>query len=320
VDAHLTFLQAAGMAPHAAHALETDPLTATLDPDLRALVDLAVLVTRHPHQVGPGVVVAAARASHSRAEYLDAVGVMVAFNFVNRVANALQVDLEINPRLHNITFLRAWAIRLIGLMIRMFVDLRPRRPRILSPDANLRHLDDLFRCTNLGPLPSFFRQLNEAAHLLEVQRVLLEEGMKLCRENFRIFVCTGAVVLDRVLNPEQDYDLRKCVTYWLQHAQAPAPERILKIAQGAAPRGFTHQEAVIFRFAHDVTCCSDRITQARVDELRTGGFGDAEILDLVIYIAIWNALARLELLLTGLEEYSESSRVSRVATKRVYCF
>src|SRR5207244_2718129 len=73
-----------------ARAFEERPTDAPVPPGLHGLVGLAVAVTRDPRSVTPARVAAAA-AGVPPAEYLDAVGVMLAFNFITRVANALGV-------------------------------------------------------------------------------------------------------------------------------------------------------------------------------------------------------------------------------------
>jgi hypothetical protein len=66
--------------------------------DLDSLVRLAVSVTGEPGRVTAADVVAAAGRVTPR-EYLDAVGVMLGFNFITRVASALGVGLDFWLRL-----------------------------------------------------------------------------------------------------------------------------------------------------------------------------------------------------------------------------
>jgi alkylhydroperoxidase family enzyme len=300
VDAHRTFLQAAGVGAGVARALESRPLTAALDEDLRALVRLAVRVTTGPAGLAPGEVAEAFRAARSEAEYLDAVGVMVAFNFVNRVANALGVETEIAPRLRGFGPLRSLALRLGALALRTLVDLRPRRLPTRPAAENLRYFDTLFHQAGLGPLPAFFARLGAAPHLLEVQRALLDENLKSFPPDAPDFLHVALVVLDEVAAPV----LRARVADRLQALGAPALAEILEAARGGAAGGLSGRERVVLRFARDVTCCSDRIGRERVEELRACGLGDAEVLDLVVLVAHWNAVGRLELLLDNLPSHS----------------
>src|SRR5437016_1691405 len=153
-----------------ARFLEQQPLKAPLEPDLRAFVALAVRVTEEPGAVQPNEVAAAAAAAHSHAEYLDAVGVIVAFNFVTRVASALGVEPEISSWLLPVERARRLGMKLLSLALRWFVDLSPRQLPIHSVTENLRRLEQLFHDAELGALPAFFQALEGAPHLLEVQR------------------------------------------------------------------------------------------------------------------------------------------------------
>src|SRR5437588_7625394 len=121
------FLQAAGMPARVARQLEKRPSAAPLDRDLRALVALAAHVTERPSEVTPAEVAATVRAAHSPAEYLDAVGVIIGFNFVTRVANALGVEPEISPWIRRTEPLRQFALKLMSLLLRRLVDLRRRQ-------------------------------------------------------------------------------------------------------------------------------------------------------------------------------------------------
>src|SRR5580704_3486696 len=102
------------MSARLTHIFENDPLAAPVAPDLRAFVALAVKVTSRPEQVTPQDVRAAFSAAQSPRQYFDAVGVMIAFNFITRVANALGVEPEIPGWMRRIEPLRQLAIRAMG--------------------------------------------------------------------------------------------------------------------------------------------------------------------------------------------------------------
>jgi alkylhydroperoxidase family enzyme len=243
-----------------------------------------------------GEVADAFRAARSEADYLAAVGVIVAFNFVNRVANALGVDPEISPRVRRREWGRSLALRLGALALRALVDLRPRGLPVRPADENLRHLDALMSQAGLGPLPDFFRRLGGAPHLLEVQRVLLDENVRRFPMDGPDFLRTALVVLNEV--PAQA--LRGRVTGRLRDQGGPSPADVLAAARGGTTAGLSPPDVAVLRFAHDVTGRSDQITRGRVDELRALGLGDADVLDLVVLVAQWNAVGRLELLLDNL--------------------
>ncbi len=75
-------------------ALERDPASAPLEPRQRALVDYALKLTRTPHSVMEGDIAALRAAGLVDAAIHDAAAVIAYFNFVNRMASGLNVELE----------------------------------------------------------------------------------------------------------------------------------------------------------------------------------------------------------------------------------
>jgi uncharacterized peroxidase-related enzyme len=71
-----------------------DPAKAKLVPHHRTLVDYAVRLTRSPESMGEEHVVLLRRAGFSDAAIHDAASVIAYYNFVNRVASGLGVQLE----------------------------------------------------------------------------------------------------------------------------------------------------------------------------------------------------------------------------------
>lgn len=75
-------------------ALERDPFAAVSDPRSRALVGLAVTLTESPDQAAQPDIESLRFAGLSDSAIHDAVAVIAYFNFVNRIALGLGVDLE----------------------------------------------------------------------------------------------------------------------------------------------------------------------------------------------------------------------------------
>ena len=286
-----------------ARALAESPTGADVDKDLRALVALAVHVTERPAGVTPEDLAAARGVARPPAEYLDAVAVIAGFNFITRVANALGVEPDIAPWVARTAAPRGWVVSLMAGALRRLVDLRPRRLARRRPEENLSALDRLFGELRLGPAPDFFGALADAPHVLETQQELLEALLTGDGPGGRggldpdTFLTAGLVVLDEVrpLLP----GLRGQVESWFEKRGAASPERILAAARGGGS-DLPLRERVVARFARDVTCWPDRITPGRVEELRRCGLEDRDILQLTYAVALWNAFARLGILLAGL--------------------
>jgi uncharacterized peroxidase-related enzyme len=75
-------------------ALERDPFTAPLDSRQRTLVTYALKLTQSPHLVAEDDINSLRRAGLSDAAIHDAAAVTAYFNFVNRTASGLGVEME----------------------------------------------------------------------------------------------------------------------------------------------------------------------------------------------------------------------------------
>jgi alkylhydroperoxidase family enzyme len=282
---------------------ESDPTAAPVDPDLRAFVALAVKVTARPQEVTPEDVRAAYSAALSPRQYLDAVAVMITFNFITRVANALGVEPEIPAWMRRVEPLRRLGLRAMAFFFKMFVDLGPRGVQGPTPSEHLAALRTLFIDLRLGDLPAWLQRLSCAPPLLAALRELLESLVRRDTAAGTIgldaneFMAIGRTVLRSIPNAET---LTTLADDW-----RPAPP--------AGPDD--GRAALIGRFAKDVALRSYALTRERVDELRAAGLDDAEVLDVVVSAALWGAAARIEVLtscLPALEAGDE--KVPRSAT------
>ena len=74
--------------------MKRDYRRARLTPRQKALARFAVKVTRKPASVRPGDLAALRKQGLSDRDILDAVQVISYFNYINRIADALGIDLE----------------------------------------------------------------------------------------------------------------------------------------------------------------------------------------------------------------------------------
>lgn len=74
--------------------LERDPASAPLEPRQRALVDYAVKLTCAPHSLTEDDIAALRKVGLSDVAVHDAAAIVAYFNFVNRMASGLNVELE----------------------------------------------------------------------------------------------------------------------------------------------------------------------------------------------------------------------------------
>jgi alkylhydroperoxidase family enzyme len=272
------------MSARLTRVFENDPLAAPVAPDLRAFVALAVKVTARPQEVTPEDVEAAFSAALSPRQYFDAVGVMIAFNFITRVANALGVEPEIPGWMRRIEPLRQLGLRVMGFFFRMFVDLGRKEVRGPTPSEHLAALRTLFSDLGMGDLPAWVERLSFAPPLLAALREFLEALVRKDAATGTLgldanqFMAIGRTVLRSIPNAET---LSTLADNW-----QPAPRT----------EADARETALITRFANDVALRSYTLTRERVDELRAAGLDDAEVLDVVVTTALWCASARLEVL------------------------
>lgn len=275
---------------------EADPLAAPVAPDLRAYVALAVKITARPQEVTPEDVRAAFAAAHSPRQYFDAVGVMITFNFITRVANALGVDPEIPGWMRRVEPLRRFGLRVMAFFFRRFIDLSRKEVRGPTPAEHLAALRTLFTDLRLGELPTWLERLSFAPPVLAALRELLES---LARKN----AATGAPGLD----VNQFLAIGRTVLRTIPNA-----ETLTGLAdnwQVSATTGAdAERTALVTRFASDVALHSYKITPDRIDVLRAAGLNDAEVLDVVASAALWSAAARLEVLTSCLPAQQSEAR------------
>lgn len=75
-------------------ALERDPAQAPLEPRQQVLVDYAIKLTRTPQAMTEADIMALRETGLSDAAIHDAAAIIGYFNFVNRLASGLNVELE----------------------------------------------------------------------------------------------------------------------------------------------------------------------------------------------------------------------------------
>jgi alkylhydroperoxidase family enzyme len=241
-------------------------------------------VTARPQEVTPADVRAAFSAAHSPRQYFDAVGVMITFNFITRVANALGVEPEIPRWMRRIEPLRRLGLRAMALFFRLFVDLDRKGVHGPTPSQHLAALRTLFIDLRLGELPEWMERLSFAPPLLAALREFFEA---LVRKN----ATTGAIGID----VNQFIAIGRTVL-----RSIPNAETLTRLADNWQPAPRAEADAkrtdLIARFANDVALHSYRLTHERIEELRAAGLDDAEVLDVVVTTALWSAAARLEVL------------------------
>jgi alkylhydroperoxidase family enzyme len=287
------------MSNREARAIAAKPSEVVLgDHQIQRLAQLASRVTACPLQITSAENGELAEVAGSELAFLEVVGVIAAFNFITRMADALGVDPEIwtwvqqTPPMRNVVS-RVMALGLRGIMgLRGAVDLQPRNYSGEEVDQDLALLEKLYHGLGLGPLPDFFRRLRTVPHLLRSEREFFEAIAEVHGANPGRFIAAGRIVLEEVSHST----LRSLIDAWLHPSGDGLPDRLLDtaIANGATSKDLVPE---MKGFAKDMTLNPSSITRERVQKLRSCGLTDELILDWAFAVALWNAIGRTERLL-----------------------
>ncbi len=295
-DAHMVFLQAAGMDRAQAYEVERRLADAAgLDQRERITVAFAARLTRDPRAVGRQHVLELAEVWAEPGELVEVVSVMAAFNSITRIANALGVPREIPAPLRRFEAGRRGAITLLSRLTAISIDLGERPIPGRSPEDIAHGLDRLFR-TQLGfsGLPPGYGVLEACPEIFDGHLRTIEKAVcVLPRDRFmRVGLVVGRLT-------GSAYFADHCRN-WLAERGVDAAD-VVAASEGAAstlPDG----EAACLRFARDLTLHSHTIGEYRVEELRARGLSDGAILDLAYAAGVLNGMVRLIVALAPLEE------------------
>ncbi len=296
VDAHMVFLQAAGMDRAKAYEIEGKLADASvLDTRERTTLAFAVRLSRDPRLIGPAEVAELAAAWPDRAQYVEVISVMAAFNTITRIANALGVPREIPTALRRFEAGRRGAISLLSRLTSLSINFGDRPIPGRAPEENLQAVERLFR-TQLGfngPLPGS-RVLNGCPEIFDGQLRTIEKAVcVLPRDRFmRVGLVAGRLAGCPYLSDN-------CGD-WLESRGMDSAE-VIAASEGARS-SLAESEAACLRFTRDFTLHSHTMGEERIDQLRMFGLSDGAILDLAYVAGVINGMIRLVASLVPLEE------------------
>ncbi|RMD83297.1 MAG: hypothetical protein D6815_06950 [Candidatus Dadabacteria bacterium] len=294
-DAHMVFLQAAGMDRAKAYEIERRLADArSLDTRERTTVAFAARLSRDPRAVGEADVLELAKAWPEREQLVEIVSVMAAFNAITRIANALGVPHEIPAPLRRFEAGRRGAITLLSRLTAISVDLSERPVPGRSPEEVFAAFERLFlQHLGFAELPPGCRHLESCPEIFDGHLRTIEKAVcVLPRDRFvRVGLVVGKLT-------GSAYFTEEC-SRWLAERGADAAE-IIAASEGAGA-GLPDAEKLCLRFARDLTLHSHTIGAHRIDELRSVGLSDGAILDLAFASGVVNGIVRLIAALAPLE-------------------
>ncbi len=289
VDAHMVFLQAAGM--NRAKAFEVEHMLEdceSLEPALRVAVRFATKVTNDPRGLNDADREELARHWPEPGQLAEVCSVISAFNCITRVANALGVDAEIPRSLRRFDVGRRGAITLLSRLTALSVDLGEKSIPSETPEENQRALEFLFvRQLGFPTSPPGFDRLREFPDHFNSQLRLIEKAFVVVPRDrlMRIGLVVGRLT-------GCGYFAKHCAG-WLTRRAVDVSD-VVSASEGGAS-SLPETEASCLRFARDLTLYSHKIGEEQIEALRAAGLSDGAILDLAFVAGMFNGMTRFVL-------------------------
>lgn len=222
---------------------------------------------------------------------IEAAGVMFAFNFVNRIADARRVRLEYRF-LREFKPIRGWVERRFASLIGLLYDLS-YRCQLRNSEAELKgRLSIVFECLGSPTVPDVFHWLGRSPAVLEGVLELIEANVMCGRDRFDLWKEAAAIAVASRAMPGSG--LSRAVDRWLPPESVSDPHTL---RSWAARPGVAFGPCLVSacrRYAWQVANAAYTITDEQVRNLSVLGLRDAEIMDLTLASALFSALAIIE--------------------------
>lgn len=287
MQAHSMFLQAAGASFRFVRTLAecAEPHMAT--PRQRALIAFAEKLTASPQKFSDVDTDRLREHLAEDGEIVEAATVVAGFNFANRVADALDVPLEVPERLNRVRVLRYAAMSLMSLGIRARMNFTNRDLGVDKSEDVLSELADVTERAGMGRVPAYFERLRVRPYILAGQAAICQSLLKDPGFPRELVLQIGYLISS--LN--RDFEsVRESSRLLLLSRISTAPANSIAGDPNFKPETLDEE---ILVFARDVTLRASEITDGQVRSLARHGLSDRQILSLVLLSAAYNAGNRL---------------------------
>jgi hypothetical protein len=222
---------------------------------------------------------------------LETAGVVFAFNFINRIADARRVRLECRF-LRDLKPIQGWVERRFASLVGALYDLSYKHQPRHSQAELLDRLGVLFERLGAPAVPDVFNWLGRSPAVLEGVLELIEVTVKSAGVRFDLWKEAAAIaVASRAMSGS---GLNRAVDHWLSQGSSPDSNTL---RSWAAPPGVATDSGLVSacrRYSWQVANAAYTITDEQIREISALGLLDAEILDLTIATALFCALAIIE--------------------------
>ncbi len=295
-DAHLVYLQAAGMDRSKAYDIEArladcDALTNAE----RAAVVYATKLTLEPRGLKAVDRKRLEEAWPDQDERVELVAVICSFNAIARIANALGVPREIPGAIARFETSRRGALSLLARLTRLSLDLGERSVRGRAPEETRAAAADLFtRELGFSSPPPGYDELERCPEMFDGLVATMQRAVSVVPRDrwMRIGLVVARLTASK-------YFSTHCAA-WLEH-RGISPAAVIAGSEGAED-GPEDTEDACLRFTRDLALHSHKISERRIDELRQAGLSDGAILDVAYVAGVMNGMVRLAAALEPLEE------------------
>jgi uncharacterized peroxidase-related enzyme len=294
-DAHMVYLQAAGMDRGKAYDVETRLADASdLTPAEKAAIAYALRLTLDPRGLKGADRKRLEEAWPDPDERVELISVVCAFNAIARIANALGVPREIPGAVARFETGRRGALSLLARLTRFSLDFGERPVRGRTPEENRAAAVDLFtRELGFSSLPPGYDQLERCPEMFDGQVTTMQRTVAVLPRDRWMRI---GLVVARLTGSK--YFSAHCAA-WLEH-RGISPTAVIAGSEGAED-GPEDTEDACLRFTRDLTLHSHKISERRIDELRLAGLSDGAILDVAYVAGVMNGMVRLASALEPLE-------------------
>jgi alkylhydroperoxidase family enzyme len=227
---------------------------------------------------------------------LETAGVVFAFNFVNRIADARRVRLE-HRFLRELKPGAGWVERRFASLIGLLYDLSYKHHPRHSPAELLDRVGVLFDRLGAPAVPDVFNWLSRSPAVLEGVVELIEVNITSAGVRSDLWKEAAAIAVASRAMPGSG--LSRVVHQWLPQ-ESLSDSNTLR--SWAAPSGVASDSGLVSacrRYAWQVANAAYTITDEQIHKISALGLLDAEILDLTIATALFSALAIIESISTA---------------------
>jgi alkylhydroperoxidase family enzyme len=222
---------------------------------------------------------------------LEMAGVVFAFNTINRIASARQVQLEYRF-LRQLKPIRGWVERRLASLTGLVYDLSYKHQSRHSPAELLDRLRVVFERLGASTVPDVFHWLRQSPVVLEGVLEMLEVNITSAGVRFDLLKEAAAIGVASRAMPGSG--LRKVVEQWLPQGSLPDSNTHYTWADPSGVASDSDLVSACRRYSWQVANAAYTISDEQIGKMLALGLGDAELLDLTLAAALFSALAIIE--------------------------